>query len=61
MLEKAKIVSKLRDCYDYVEYIRWADDLIILIDGYRKWKWLEKAINIRLRQKLSKINVELNE
>ncbi|WP_445668311.1 hypothetical protein [Orientia tsutsugamushi] len=54
-------MSKLRDCYDYVEYIRWADDLIILIDGYRKWKWLEKAINIRLRQKLSKINVELNE
>ncbi|WP_146695843.1 group II intron maturase-specific domain-containing protein [Orientia tsutsugamushi] len=35
--------------------------MIILIDSYRKWKWLEKAINIMLRQELSKINVELNE
>lgn len=61
MLERAKCVSKLRDGYDHIEYVRWADDLIILIDGYRKWQWLEKAINIRLRQELLKIKVELNE
>jgi len=61
MLERAKEVTKLRDGYDHIEYVRWADDLIILIDGYRKWQWLEKAINIRLRQELLKIKVELNE
>ncbi|WP_342269505.1 group II intron reverse transcriptase/maturase [Rickettsia endosymbiont of Orchestes rusci] len=61
MLERAKEVSKLRDGYDHIEYVRWADDLIILIDGYRKWQWLERAINIRLRQELLKIKVELNE
>ncbi|XVN40702.1 MAG: group II intron reverse transcriptase/maturase [Rickettsia endosymbiont of Argas persicus] len=61
MLERAKSVSKLRDGYDHVEYVRWADDLIILIDGYSKWQWLERAINIRLRQELLKIKVELNE
>nr|WP_253307408.1 reverse transcriptase domain-containing protein [Rickettsia endosymbiont of Ceutorhynchus assimilis] len=61
MLERAKEVSKLREGYDHIEYVRWADDLIILIDGYRKWQWLERAINIRLRQELLKIKVELNE
>lgn len=28
-------------------------------DGYRKWQWLEKAINIMPRQELLKINVKL--
>jgi RNA-directed DNA polymerase len=45
----------------HLEYVRWADDLIILIDCYRKWRWLERTINIRLRQELSKLKVELNE
>lgn len=61
MLERAKEVSKLSDGYGHIEYVRWADDLVILIDGYRKWQWLERAINIRLRQELLKIKVELNE
>jgi RNA-directed DNA polymerase len=61
MLERAKEVSKSRDGYDRIEYVRWADDLIILIDGYRRWQWLEKAINTRIRQELIKIKVELNE
>lgn len=43
MLEKAKEVSRQTDGYTHLEYVRWADDLIILIDGYRKWKWLEDA------------------
>ena len=61
MLERAKEVSRREDGYEHIEYVRWADDLIILIDGFRKWKWLERAINIRLRQELSKLKVELNE
>lgn len=61
MLEKAKEVSKQIDGYEHLEYVRWADDLVILIDGYRKWKWLEQAVSTRLRQELSKIKVELNE
>ena len=61
MLEKAKEVTKQSDGYDHIEYVRWADDLVILIDGHRNWKWLEQAIHIRLRQELSKIKVELNE
>lgn len=61
MLERAKEVSRREDGYEHIEYVRWADDLIILIDGFRKWRWLERAINIRLRQELSKLKVELNE
>lgn len=61
MLERAKEISKKIDGYDHMEYVRWADDLIILIDGYRKWRWLEHAIHLRLRQELSKIKVDLNE
>jgi RNA-directed DNA polymerase len=61
MLEKAKEVSKQIDGYEHLEYVRWADDLVILIDGYRKWKWLERAVSTRVRQELSKIKVELNE
>ena len=61
MLEKAKEVSKQIDGYEHLEYVRWADDLVILIDGHRKWKWLEQAVSTRLRQELSKIKVELNE
>lgn len=61
MLERAKEVTKQSDGYDHIEYVRWADDLIVLIDGYRKWKWLERAVHKRLKQELQKIKVELNE
>lgn len=61
MLERAKEVSRQSDGYEHIEYVRWADDLVILIDGFKKWSWLERAINTRLRQELSKIKAELNE
>jgi RNA-directed DNA polymerase len=41
MLEKAKKVT--RDGYNHIEYARWADDIVILIDSYPKWSWLEKV------------------
>jgi len=36
--------------YTYVEYVRFADDMVVLVDGYRKWEWLEKGIHKRLRE-----------
>lgn len=36
MLERAKEVTR-QGRFTYVEYARFADDLVILIDGYRKW------------------------
>lgn len=34
MLERAKQITK-RDRYKYVEYVRFADDVVILADGFR--------------------------
>jgi RNA-directed DNA polymerase len=59
MLEKAKEVTQ-GDGYQHIEYARWADDLIILIDEHRKWDWLERGVKKRLMEELKKIEVELN-
>ena len=59
MLERAKEVTR-QGRYHYIEYARFADDLVILIDGYRRWRWLEKAAYKRLLEELAKLEVELN-
>ncbi len=60
MLEKA--ISTTREGkYTHVTYVRWADDLVILVDGHRKWDWLYVGIQRRLREELSKIGVEINQ
>ncbi len=59
MLERAKRVTQ-RGRYTYIEYARFADDLVILVDGYRRWKWLAAAANRRLREELAKLDVQLN-
>jgi RNA-directed DNA polymerase len=59
MLEKAKEVTR-QGKYTYIEYARFADDLVILVDGYRKWNWLVKAAYKRLLEELEKLDVQLN-
>jgi RNA-directed DNA polymerase len=59
MLEKAKEVTR-RGKYTYLEYARFADDLVILVDGFRKWDWLAKAAYKRLLQEFAKLGVEVN-
>lgn len=60
MLEKAKEVTK-EGKYRHIEYARWADDLVILIDGHQKWEWLEKSVHKRLQEELAKLEVEINQ
>ena len=60
MLERAKQVTR-SGRYIYVEYARYADDLVILVDGYRRHEWLLRAIEKRLREELAKLQVEINE
>jgi RNA-directed DNA polymerase len=60
MLERAKEVSKSQG-YDRVEYVRWADDLIVLIDEFQKHSWLKKAVEKRLREELKKLDLTINE
>jgi RNA-directed DNA polymerase len=60
MLERAKEVTR-QGRYTYIEYARFADDLVILVDGYRsQWNWLAQAAYRRLLEELAKLDVELN-
>jgi RNA-directed DNA polymerase len=59
MLERAKEVTS-KDGYQHIEYARWADDMIILVDEHKKWDWLELAVKKRLRKELEAIEVTLN-
>jgi RNA-directed DNA polymerase len=60
MLERAKEVTR-RGKYTYVEYARYADDLVILVDAYPQHDWLLKAVEKRLREELAQLGVEVNE
>jgi RNA-directed DNA polymerase len=60
MLEKA-IVTTRRGQYTHVQYARFADDLVILIDSHPRHDWLMKAVDRRLREELAKLRVEINE
>jgi RNA-directed DNA polymerase len=60
MLEKAK-ESTRNGKYTYLEYARYADDLAILVDAYRRHDWLLRAADKRLREELAKLHVEVNE
>jgi RNA-directed DNA polymerase len=60
MLEKANDVTR-EGKYTHITYARWADDIIILVDGYRKWDWLYHGVQRRLREELTNLDVEINE
>jgi RNA-directed DNA polymerase len=60
MLERAKEVTR-DGKYTYIEYARYADDLVILVDAYPRHDWLLRAADRRLREELAKLHVEINE
>jgi RNA-directed DNA polymerase len=60
MLEKAIATTRYGQ-YTYVQYARFADDLVILIDSHPRHDWLVKAVERRLREELAKLRVEINE
>ena len=59
MFERAKKVTS-GDGYQHIEYARWADDIVILIDAHPKWNWLKEVVHKRLKEELAKLKVELN-
>src|ERR1022692_3734589 len=60
MLERAKGATR-KGKYTYVEYARFADDLVVLIDAHPRNAWLLGAVNKRLREEFAKLQVEINE
>src|SRR5258708_6192547 len=60
MLEKAVDTTR-RGKSTSVQYARFADDMVILVDAERRSDWLVKAIDRRLREEVAKLCVEINE
>jgi RNA-directed DNA polymerase len=60
MLERAKETTR-NGQYTYIEYARYADDLVVLIDAFQRHDWLLTAVMKRLREEFAKLDVEINE
>ncbi len=60
MLERAKEVTR-QERWVGVEYARFADDLVILVDSHPRQRWLRQAVERRLREELATLQVEVNE
>ncbi|MFC0695969.1 group II intron reverse transcriptase/maturase [Paraburkholderia humisilvae] len=60
MLERAKEATR-NGKYTYVEYVRFADDLVVLIDARPRNAWLLGAVSQRLREEFARLLVEVNE
>ena len=60
MLERAKQTTR-RGRFTYIEYARFADDLVVLVDGFRKWEWLLNAAHKRLFEEFERLDVQVNQ
>src|SRR5262249_43126177 len=60
MLERAQAVTR-EGQGTHVEYARFADDLVVLVDGHPRHHWLGTAIERRLREEFATLQVAVNE
>ena len=60
MLERAKETTQ-HGKYTSIEYARFADDLVILIDAHPRHDWLMAAVEKQLREEFAELQVQINE
>src|SRR5499427_2587536 len=60
MLERARDVTRCGK-FTSIEYARFADDLVTLIDAHKRHDWLIAAVEKRLREEFGKLQVEIND
>ena len=60
ILERAKEVTRHRG-WTTIEYARFADDLVVLVDGFPRHRWIRWAVEKRLREELANLGVDVNE
>ena len=60
MLQRAQEVTSYGE-WTAMEYVRFADDVVVLVDWHPRQMWLFDAVQKRLREELDKLQVELNE
>jgi RNA-directed DNA polymerase len=60
MMERAREVTK-RKGYENLDFVRSADDMVILVHGHCNEDWLLRAVQKRLKEELDKLQVRMNE
>jgi RNA-directed DNA polymerase len=60
MLERAKEVTRYNR-WMAIEYARFADDLVVLVDYHPRHRRLRERVEKRLREEYAKLDVEINE
>src|SRR5215467_14284978 len=60
MLERAMKATRFKQ-YTVVQYARFADDLVILVDAHPRHDWVLAAVTKRLREEIGKLRVGINE
>jgi len=60
MMEKAREVTR-RKGYNNLDFIRSADDMVILVHGHPNENWLIEKVQQRLKEELDKLQVQMNE
>jgi RNA-directed DNA polymerase len=60
MLQRAQEVTSFGE-WTAMEYVRFADDIVVLVDWHPRQTWLFDAVQKRLREEFDKLQVELNE
>jgi RNA-directed DNA polymerase len=60
MLERAKERTR-HGKYMNLEYARFADDIVVLINAHSQNDWLLKAVDKRLREELANLRVQIND
>jgi len=60
MMERAREVTRRRG-YDNVDYIRSADDMVILVHGHPREDGLLKLVQRRFKEELDRLHVQMNQ
>jgi len=60
LFEKAKRVTS-EGKWPRVEYVRFADDMRVLVSAYPRYEKLRKVVAVRIREEIEKLGLQLNE
>jgi len=60
-MEEAAVKWRREGKWERVIYTRYADDMVVLIDGHPRWQPPVEEIRKRLEVELKKVEVEINE
>jgi len=60
-MEEETAKRRREERWERVVYTRYADDMVVLVDGYPQWQPHVGMIQKRLSEELSKVEIEINE